>query len=195
MESNPDKFIRLNYPPLLCAIRTRVSSFLHVDADEVALVPNVNTGLTSVLRTFPWRAGDALLMSDITYDSIARSMRAMTALPPFPRLEMYTLAFPASHRQIVDAFRARLREVKSQLSVPGARIIVLFDAICSNPGVVMPWREMVRVCKEESGKGEEEGGKVYSLVDGAHAIGQDVNLNLHKDDPDFFVTVRWIQAL
>lgn len=39
---------------------------------------------------------------------------------------------------------------------------------------------MVQVCKEEG---------VMSVIDAAHSIGQELNLDLNKADPDFWISV------
>ena len=45
----------------------------------------------------------------------------------------------------------------------------------------MPWERVVELCK-----GQEN---VWTLVDAAHAIGQIVEINLNKSQPDFFISV------
>lgn len=46
---------------------------------------------------------------------------------------------------------------------------------------------MVKICKEE---------EVWSVIDAAHSIGQETNLNLAEADPDFWVTNchKWLYA-
>lgn len=44
----------------------------------------------------------------------------------------------------------------------------------------MPWREMVKICKRQG---------VWSVVDGAHSIGQEVGLDLTSAEPDFWLSV------
>lgn len=44
----------------------------------------------------------------------------------------------------------------------------------------MPWREMVKICKRQG---------VWSVVDAAHSIGQEVGLDLTSAEPDFWVSV------
>jgi hypothetical protein len=60
------------------------------------------------------------------------------------------------------------------------KIVVVLDSIASNPGVLMPWQEMVQICREEG---------AWSVVDAAHSIGQEVGIDLGKADPDFWVSV------
>jgi hypothetical protein len=44
----------------------------------------------------------------------------------------------------------------------------------------MPWREMVKICKRQG---------VWSVVDAAHSIGQEVGLDLTSAEPDFWLSV------
>lgn len=64
---------------------------------------------------------------------------------------------------------------------PGKRAVALIDAIVANPGVHLPWQELVKICKEVG---------VLSVIDAAHAIGQELNINLGEAQPDFWVSVR-----
>ena len=45
----------------------------------------------------------------------------------------------------------------------------------------MPWERVVEFCKSQE--------NVWTLVDAAHAIGQVVEINLNKTQPDFFISV------
>lgn len=85
--------------------------------------------------------------------------------------------FPETHAWILVNFREHLRSLKRG---PNSKVVAVLDSIVSSPGVYVPWREMVQICKEEG---------VYSVIDAAHSIGQEVDIELHKADPDFFVTV------
>jgi hercynylcysteine S-oxide lyase len=60
--------------------------------------------------------------------------------------------------------------------------VAVIDSIVSNPGVLLPWKEMVQLCREEG---------VWSVIDAAHSIGQEVDLDLGKVKPDFWVSVGY----
>ena len=53
----------------------------------------------------------------------------------------------------------------------GNKIVAVIDSITANPGVLMPWKEMVRVAHEEG---------VWTVIDAAHSIGQEVRTCLKK---------------
>ena len=91
---------------------------------------------------------------------------------------------PLTHAQIIDIFRSKLRECKrlhagthftdvpplsprytEDVSAKKNKIVVIIDGITANPGALMPWQEMVRMAREEG---------VWSIVDAAHCIGQEV---------------------
>jgi hercynylcysteine S-oxide lyase len=61
IESNPDKFIRLTYAPLLIHVRERLARFIGAETDELVLVPNTSHGINTVLRNFAWQQGDILI--------------------------------------------------------------------------------------------------------------------------------------
>lgn len=60
------------------------------------------------------------------------------------------------------------------------RVVAIFETIMPSPGIVLPWKKMVHVCRQEG---------VWSVVDGAHSIGHEENLDVASADPDFWMTV------
>jgi selenocysteine lyase/cysteine desulfurase len=61
----------------------------------------------------------------------------------------------------------------------GKRVAII-DSIVSTPGVHLPWKEIVAICREEG---------VWSVVDAAHSVGQEVGINLDETKPDFWFSV------
>ena len=104
-------------------------------------------------------------------------MEALNHLTYHPTIKEFKLLFPISHEDILRTFRQCIQDSKS----PTGTTFVLFDTVVSNPGVLMPWKEMVQICKSLG---------ALSLVDAAHSIGHETNINLSEVSPDFWVTVR-----
>jgi hypothetical protein len=118
-----------------------------------------------------------------TYNSIDRTMAYLQDIHPTLKLSSFSLRFPTTHAEILTSFRAHLRSIprpEPSATNPGPKAVAIIDAIISNPGALLPWEEMVRICREE---------RVYSVVDAAHAIGQQVGINLSESKPDFWISV------
>lgn len=112
-----------------------------------------------------------------SYNSIARTAQYISDLPPHPTISEFTLLFPTSHSEILKNWRAHLRSLKNDAT---GKVVAIIDGIVSVPGMLLPWEGMVKICKEEG---------AWSVVDAAHVIGQQPNLNLEESDPDFWVSV------
>ncbi|KAK7691099.1 hypothetical protein QCA50_006202 [Cerrena zonata] len=200
-ESNPDRFHRVTFLPLLAESRKLIADLIGAQDDEIVFVPNTTHGVNTVLRNFEWREGDIIIGASTTYGAVARTIQYLSDRTEEPKPSVYNVlyTFPLKHSEIVELFRARIREIKQQhtssnfVDVPegailpdgvqadpkGNRIVAVIDSITSNPGIALPWQELVRVCKEEG---------VWSVIDAAHSIGQEVNLNLTEIRPDFWVS-------
>lgn len=103
---------------------------------------------------------------------------------PTTVLSTFPLAFPTTHAAIIESFRKHLRGIprpQPSEANPEPKVVAVIDGIISLPGVLLPWKEMVQICREEG---------VISVVDSAHSIGQEVGINLGEVKPDFWVSVR-----
>ncbi|PCH42559.1 PLP-dependent transferase [Wolfiporia cocos MD-104 SS10] len=198
-ERNPDLFHRILYLPMLNKARERVADLIGADCDEVVLIPNATHGINTILRNLEWHEGDVIMGASTTYGAISKTIQYISdrAEPPRPRAHVVTLTFPMSHSDIVDTFRARIKEIKSlypntefsdissiaTLSNCGLKgknkFIAVIDSLVSTPGVLLPWKQLVQVCKEEG---------VWSVIDGAHSIGQEMKIDIGEAQPDFFVS-------
>ena len=103
---------------------------------------------------------------------------------PHPTAHAIEFNFPLTHAQLVEKFRDGVRALNA--AHPGTqftdvpplspgysedptarknKIVAIIDSIVSNPGVLLPWQEMTKICREEG---------VWSVIDAAHSIGQEV---------------------
>lgn len=113
---------------------------------------------------------------------------------PHVTLETVDIGPPYTLDEIFRTFKAGFQKVQSSpeyiaLTEQGERpkIVVIVDALSSNPGLLMPWERVVEYCKSHE--------NVWTLVDAAHAVGQIVGINLSKTQPDFFVSVGSILVM
>lgn len=142
------------------------------------LPPSVHTNVTNDIS-------DKTIPASTTYAAISRTLQYLTdrSEQPRPVVHFATYTFPMTRDQIRDTFRVKIRELKQQYSnidfsdtppeslAPGKvdrkgnKFVAVIDSISSNPGTLLPWKEMAQICKEEG---------VWSVIDAAHSIGQEV---------------------
>ncbi|KAF4618689.1 hypothetical protein D9613_009930 [Agrocybe pediades] len=185
IEVNPDFFIRKKLYPGLRKVRAQLAKFLNVKTTEVVFALNTSSGVDLVLRNSEWEEGDVIFTLSTTYGSVSNEIDYLSHVPPYPTKSVLELTFPNTRRdEIIQKFREHIR---SNPARPGKKRIAMIDSITSTPAVYFPWKEMVAICKEEG---------VLSVVDAAHAIGQEVNLNLSEAAPDFWVSNchKWLFA-
>ncbi|GAA5972826.1 hypothetical protein JCM21900_006910 [Sporobolomyces salmonicolor] len=188
-DSAPDRFIRLEYEPELIALRSRLARFVDCDTDDLVLVGNATTGVNVVLRslTGQWEKGDRLLYFSTTiYDACSSTLQYIVDTHPHLSLSLLPvpLTYPISHADLMAKTRAAIEDAEKD---GGGKVrLALVDAISSNPGVVVPWEQLVQLFREKG---------VLSLIDAAHQIGQ-LPVSLRKSNPDFWISNchKWLLA-
>lgn len=63
---------------------------------------------------------------------------------------------------------------------PQGKVVAIIDSIISRPGYLLPWKELVSICRE---------AKIWTIIDAAHSIGNEPEINLGEVQPDFWVSV------
>ncbi|SCV74695.1 BQ2448_7724 [Microbotryum intermedium] len=187
--SNPDRFMRMTYAPELFRLRGRLSDVINCDNSDIVMVANATSGVNAVLRslTTQWQKGDILLyFSKTIYNACSASLQWIVDSHPHLSLSLLPVpvAYPLSHTALISALKSTIAAANQE---GGGKIrLALFDAISSNPGVVVPWREIVSICREEG---------ILSLVDAAHEIGQ-MPVDLRSSRPDFWVSNchKWLMC-
>ncbi|BGO96076.1 hypothetical protein NBRC10512_007186 [Rhodotorula toruloides] len=189
-DSAPDRFMRLNYESQLVALRARLAKFVDCDTDDLVMVTNATTGVNEVLRgmTNEWKKGDRLLcFSTSIYPACVQTLQYIVDTHPHLSLSLLNIpvSYPIPHAELIAKTRAAIEEAENDGTGRKVRL-ALIDSISSNPGVVVPWEELVELFREKD---------ILSLVDGAHQIGQ-LPVSLRTSRPDFFVSNahKWLMA-
>jgi len=85
-------------------------------------------------------------LASITYNAVDKATRFVASINPHLALEMVDIVPPYTLDEIFKAFKAGLKKIQSScdyiaLSKQGERpkIVVIVDALSSNPGILMPW--------------------------------------------------------
>lgn len=130
-----------------------VADFVGVRAADVGFVDNATAGANAVLRSFPFRPGDEILVTDLGYGGVTNAA-IYAASTTGAVLRTVTLPRPgAPEEAFVDAIEAALG--------PATRML-LVDHITAETALVLPVAEIARRCHDRG---------VLVLVDGAHAPG------------------------
>ena len=160
LEAQPFDFLIRQYGGHVTAARSAVAEFLRADPDGLAFVPNATTAVATVLRSLGVGAGDRVVTTAHVYPAVEIQLRALGVDLVCVPLDLDAPDLAATLLAAVDE-RTRL---------------VVFDAVTSVTGLVLPVAEIVAGCRARG---------VPCLVDAAPAPGQ-LDVDLHALDPDFW---------
>ncbi|KAJ3893796.1 pyridoxal phosphate-dependent transferase [Lentinula edodes] len=185
-EDNTDYYYRIGFIPPLIGVREQLARFVGAsDVDEIVMTANTSTGMGLVLRNFLWKSGDIIIRFNTTYGTVYKTIQYIHDTNPDVEISQYELLFPTTREAILEGWHRHIHNVKRN-APQGSKIVAVVDSIVANPGASMPWKEMVRICKDAG---------VWAVVDGAHSVGQEP-LDLAASGADFFVSSahKWLNA-
>lgn len=148
-----------------------LGSYLGIDYRNLALVTNATTAVNAVLRSIPWDfSKDKILIHSATYQACENTVRFLSDYFKL-QYDVVELPYPFEDDEVLNIFEEKLST--------GEYKLCLFDMITSMPGITFPYLGLISLCHKYD---------VWSLVDGAHAVGQ-VDLSfLDKLKPDFMTS-------
>jgi isopenicillin-N epimerase len=138
--------------PRLRVAAEAVAAFLGARGDDLVFVDNTTTGANAVLRSFPFNAGDEVLVTDLGYGGVVNAAR-YAAREKGATVRTVTVPFPFRADAIADAI----------VEAAGPRtVLAIVDHIAAESAIVMP---LADIAARLAGRG------VAVLADGAHAPG------------------------
>ena len=153
IEAEPLLFFDHHYLEELDCARVELARFLGARSDGLVFVVNATTGVNTVLRGLPLRAGDELLVTDHEYNACRNAVDSV-AKAAGAEVVVATIPFPLTRED--EVIEAVLESVSSRTR------LLLIDHVTSQTGLVLPVDRLV---------GEVQSRGVDVLVDGAHAPG------------------------
>ena len=170
--------------PSILRSRTLIKDLVNADdVDEISIVDNASAAAAIVLLKVAWAftekafdKGDAVVMLHYAYGAVKKSIQAYVARAGGHVIEVQ-LPFPvSSNEEIIVQFKKALNLGK----LDGKRVrLAVIDHITSMPSVVIPVKELTRICREE--------GVDQVFVDAAHAIGN-VEIDVKEIGADFYAS-------
>lgn len=182
--SQPDNFYFNELKKGILESRLVIKKLINAEhVDEVSIVDNATTAAAIVLQGVAWefslgkfKKGDAAVMLHYAYGAVKKSVEAYVRRAGGYVIEVQ-LPFPVnSASEIVSEFRKALERGKSN----GRRVrLAVIDHVTSMPSVVIPVKELVKICREE--------GVDKVFVDAAHGIGC-VDVDMKEIGADFYTS-------
>ncbi|PKI53064.1 hypothetical protein CRG98_026525 [Punica granatum] len=180
----PDSFYFNDLKAGILESREFIRSLINADdVSEVSIVDNATTAAAVVLQQIAWgftegrfQKGDVAVMLHYAYGAVKKSMEAYVTRAGGRVVEVQ-LPFPVSSKEeIITEFRRALERGKEN----GQRIrLAVIDHVTSMPSVVIPVKELVKICREE------DVDQVF--VDAAHGIGC-VDVDVKEIGADFYTS-------
>ena len=170
-ELYPDEFYLVKSKEQYVAQIHALAKYIGLDHKNLALVPNATMGINTILRSIPWDfEKDSVLVHTTSYGACSNTVKF---LHDYYGLKFDTTSniYPMEDEEVLANFEKEL--------ATGKHKVCMFDMISSMPGVMLPYKELIKLCKKYN---------VLSLIDGAHAIGM-VDLKFIDElEPDFLTT-------
>ena len=167
LEQQPLKFLTRDLPELYSFSKRKLSEFLNADNENIVFVHNATTGVNTILNSYPWQAGDEILITNHIYPACKNSVNYYRNKHKLLVKEV-NIPFPIENEEITTELLLRETSVKTKL--------LLIDHISSATGLLFPIHQIVR---------EFNRRKIDVLVDGAHAPGT-VPLNLNELQASYY---------
>jgi isopenicillin-N epimerase len=139
--------------PRLRAAADDVADFLGARGADLVFVDNVTAGANAVLRSFPLREGDEILVSDLIYGGVLRAA-LFAARERGATVRTVDMPHPFRAEQLVEAYASAVG--------PNTRLAIV-EHITAQSAVIFPLRETAARLRAQG---------VAVLADAAHAPGQ-----------------------
>ena len=164
-------------PPRMRTAAASVAEFVGCDAKDLAFVDNATAGYNAVLRSWPFQAGDEILVTDHSYGTVGLTAEYVASRSG---VKVVTLAMPfpaTTPEKVIAAFEAAV--------TPRTRLAVV-DHITAPSALVLPVAEIAARLRARG---------VAVLADGAHALGA-LPVDIAKLGVDFYTgnLHKWAMA-
>ncbi|KAI8970339.1 pyridoxal phosphate-dependent transferase [Mycotypha africana] len=175
-ELQPDRWYRYEKELHLKRNLDCISRLIHCDAKDLAFVQNSSQAANTVLRSYPFKKGDKIICLQTAYVNVEKTLLYIRDKYGVQLLPI-ELNYPLEDEEVVQKIREVIEAEHAKIGEPKI-IMGVIDAICSAPGVRLPFESIASLLKQHN---------ILSLIDGAHVLGQ-IEIDIEALDPDFFFT-------
>ncbi|KAK6811659.1 hypothetical protein RU639_012636 [Aspergillus parasiticus] len=175
VETSSDAFIRYDYSRHLLESRKAVADLVNAPLGTIALIPNATSGIDTILRNLDYTTREHMVCFNTVYGAAERTMLYL-AEKTGVNVTRIPLAYPLSDSEILHRLYTTVAGIRDK----GEDVkVVVFDTIAFEPGVRMPFENLIAACRKLG---------ILSCVDGAHCVGQILIDLSDLLEPDFFVS-------
>ncbi|MCO8122334.1 aminotransferase class V-fold PLP-dependent enzyme [Stieleria sp. TO1_6] len=170
LEADPIRFLapERELLPKLDHVRQVIARLVGAAARDIVFVRNTTEGVSAVVRSFPFRRGDEVLITNHGYNACNNAVR-YAAQRSGADVVVAEVPFPIqSADQVIEAIEDRLTDRTRLLMV---------DHVTSPTGLIFPVTEIVAAARQRG---------VRVLIDGSHAPGM-LAVDLNEIQPDYYV--------
>ncbi|MDB4676647.1 aminotransferase class V-fold PLP-dependent enzyme [bacterium] len=151
----------------LDAVRNTLAGRVGAQPNNLVFVRNATDGVNAVLRSFPFKEGDEVVITNHGYNACNNAVRY--AAERFgARVRLATIPFPISDpSQVIESVEANMSN-RTRL--------ILVDHASSPTGLLFPIQQLIELA-------HQNGSRI--MIDGAHAAGMQ-HLEIEKWGPDYY---------
>lgn len=110
------------------------------------------------MRNLCYNPGDVIIYFSTIYGACHKTIEYLSETTPVTS-RVVEFTYPISDAELIQKFQSTIEAVRKDGKIPK---LAIFDSIVSMPGVLHPFIQLTKICREE---------KILSLIDGAHSIG------------------------
>lgn len=169
LEGDPIEFLAPErcFLPMLDAVRREVADLIGAGADSIVFVRNATDGVNAVLRSFPLKHGDEVVITNHGYNACNNAVR-YACESAGATVQIAEIPFDSVNEEIVIECVERAMNSKTRL--------LIIDHVTSPTALVFPIKRLVETAQSRG---------VRVLVDGAHAPGM-IELDLRNLGADYY---------
>jgi isopenicillin-N epimerase len=166
-ESFPEMWFREGIYKVISRSRQAIADLVNANVEEIVLVENASYAVNSILRSYPFKKGDKVLVFSSAYRMVTDCLRFLVNSTDIEILEL-PIPYPLTSASILVEMVAKAIEIHGDVIK-----VAVFSHISSMPTMVEPVEELSRICKTMQ-------PNMTVLIDGAHAPGE-IDINLKRD--------------
>ena len=176
IQQNPVRFFARELRDEVAHARGEVAKFLGQEADQIALIRNTTEGASTVMRGFPLKAGDEVLVLNQEYGAVTKAVARACEAAGAKLVEVDV--------DYLDTDEKVIQKIKASITKKSRMLVI--DHITSATARTFPIYDLSTVCKEN---------QIAYVVDASHSPGT-IDTDLDRLDADFWFgnLHKWVSA-